>query len=152
METFFSNFSNTNLVVELLTPKNLASCRHLRVREGSWPTNQRTWRQVVKPLMRKGVAAKILEIIRYSPFFNFEYNLLTLYNFVSMHFFPKIFIQQRVSLLVFNAKKQVFQNCENSSNRGDIFLPKVSTVGHRWNLKFQVESMHYYHHCTLLSR
>ena len=55
--------------------------------------------------MRKGVAAKILEIIRYSPFFNFEYNLLTLYNFVSMHFFPKIFIQQLVSLLAFNAKK-----------------------------------------------
>ena len=105
METFFFNFSNTNLVVELLTPKNLASCRHLRVREGSWPTNQRTWRQVIKPLMRKGVAAKILEIIRYSPFFNFEYNLLTLYNFVSMHFFPKIFIQQLVSLLAFNAKK-----------------------------------------------
>ena len=55
--------------------------------------------------MRKGVAAKILEIIRYSPFFNFEYNLLTVYNFVSMHFFPKIFIQQLVSLLAFNAKK-----------------------------------------------
>ena len=103
--TFFSTSPTQILLSSLSQPKILPlvdiwECEKVADQPASGHEDM-----LKRPFIRNGLAARILEIIRYSPFFNFEYNLLTLYNFVSMHFFPKIFIQQLVSLLAFNAKK-----------------------------------------------